>query len=65
MAEGYLADIVIFNPETITDNATFEQPHQYATGVSHVWVNGQAVLVNGEHTGANAGRFIKGPGYGK
>lgn len=65
LQSGYFADVVIFDPQTITDNATFEEPHQYATGVSHVWVNGIPVLVDGNHTGANAGRFIKGPGYKK
>ena len=60
---GYYADVVVFNPETVTDNATFEKPHQYATGVSDVWVNGIRVLNDGEHTGANAGRVVRGPGY--
>ena len=60
---GYFADIVIFDPNTIQDHATFEQPHQYATGVTHVWVNGTQVLRNGEHTGKMAGRFVRGPGY--
>ena len=63
LAPGYFADVVIFNPEQIIDHATFENPHQYATGVIHVFVNGVQVLENGEHTGATPGRFIKGPGY--
>jgi N-acyl-D-amino-acid deacylase len=53
---------VIFNPATVRDNATFEQPHQYATGVRDVFVNGVAVLTNGEHTGAKPGRVVLGPG---
>ena len=60
---GYFADIVVFDPATIQDHATFENPHQYATGVSDVWVNGKAVLKKGEPTGATPGRFIKGPGF--
>jgi N-acyl-D-amino-acid deacylase len=60
---GYYADIVIFDPETIQDHATFEEPHQYATGVAHVFVNGEQVLQDGEHTGATPGRFVRGPGY--
>lgn len=60
---GYFADIVIFDPETIQDHATFEAPHQYATGVTHVFVNGEQVLKDGEHTGATPGRFVRGPGY--
>lgn len=60
---GYFADIVLFDPATIQDHATFEKPHQYATGVSDVWVNGKAVLKKGEPTGATPGRFIKGPGF--
>jgi N-acyl-D-amino-acid deacylase len=60
---GYFADIVLFDPATIQDHATFQQPHQYATGVSDVWVNGRAVLSKGNPTGATAGRFVKGPGY--
>lgn len=62
---GYFADVVVFDPEKVNDKATFEKPHQYAEGIVHVWVNGTAVLKSGEHTGANAGRFIKGPGYKK
>ncbi|MCB0571740.1 MAG: D-aminoacylase [Phaeodactylibacter sp.] len=60
---GYYADIVIFDPATIQDHATFEKPHQYATGVRHVFVNGVQVLRDGEHTGARPGRFVKGPGW--
>jgi N-acyl-D-amino-acid deacylase len=59
---GYYADIVIFDPSTVTDKATFDKPHQYAVGVKHVWVNGKQVLKEGEHTGAKPGRFVKGPG---
>jgi N-acyl-D-amino-acid deacylase len=57
------ADIVIFDPAKIQDHATFEQPHQYSTGMVHVWVNGVQVLQNGEHTGAKPGRVIRGPGW--
>lgn len=60
---GNYADIVIFDPATVKDNATFAKPHQYATGVIDVFVNGVQVLKDGEHTGAKPGRFIKGPGY--
>ena len=59
LREGYYADITIFDPETIQDHATFAQPHQYATGVIHVLVNGVPVLVDGEHTGATPGRFVR------
>jgi N-acyl-D-amino-acid deacylase len=65
LREGYYADIVIFNPHKIADHATFENPHQYATGVEHVFVNGVQVLMDGQHTGAKPGRFVKGPGYYK
>lgn len=61
--QGYFADIVIFDPERISDHATFEQPQQYATGVQHVFVNGVQVLDGGEHTGAMPGRFVRGPGW--
>ena len=60
---GYFADIVVFNPDKVKDIATFEEPHQYAEGMVHVWVNGKQVIQNGNHTGATPGRFVKGPGY--
>lgn len=65
LAAGMKADIVVFDPKTIQDHATFEKPHQYATGVRDVFVNGVQVLKNGEHTGATPGRFVRGPGYKK
>lgn len=60
---GYKADLVVFDPATIQDHATFEKPHQYATGVEHVFVNGIQVIKNGEHTGAMPGRAVRGPGW--
>lgn len=62
---GNFADVVIFDPATIRDHATFEQPHQYATGVRDVFVNGVQVLKDGEHTGAKPGRVVLGPGAKK
>jgi N-acyl-D-amino-acid deacylase len=59
---GAFADVVVFDPQTIADRATFEQPHQYAVGVRHVFVNGAQVLRDGEHTGAKPGRALWGPG---
>jgi N-acyl-D-amino-acid deacylase len=63
LAAGNYADIVVFDPETIQDHATFENPHQYATGMLHVLINGTLVLKNGEHTGAKPGRALRGQGY--
>jgi N-acyl-D-amino-acid deacylase len=60
---GYFADVVVFDPIAITDHATYEKPHQYSTGVLHVFVNGVQVLKNGEHTGALPGRVVRGPGW--
>ncbi|MCX8490688.1 MAG: D-aminoacylase [Cyclobacteriaceae bacterium] len=60
---GYFADVVVFDPAKIEDNATFEDPHQYATGVSHVFVNGQQVIKDREHTGKKPGRLVVGPGF--
>ncbi len=60
--EGMFADVVVFDPATITDRATFEKPHQYAVGVKHVFVNGVQVIKDGEHTGAKPGRALWGLG---
>ena len=60
---GYFADLAIFDPATIQDHATFAEPHQYATGMIHVFVNGEQVLADGEHTGALPGRVVRGPGW--
>lgn len=60
---GCYADIVVFDPDTIADHATFEDPQRYATGVSDVFVNGVQVLRDGEHTGARPGRVVRGPGW--
>jgi N-acyl-D-amino-acid deacylase len=62
---GYFADVVVFDPDSVSDHATFEKPHQYSTGVSDVFVNGVQVVRDGEHTGAKPGRVVRGPGYGK
>ena len=59
------ADVVVFDPKSIQDFATFENPMQYATGINQVFVNGSHVLKNGDHTGVLAGKFVKGPGYQK
>ena len=61
---GMFADIVVFDPATIGDRATFEQPHQLSVGMKHVFVNGVAVVRDGTHTGAKPGRIVRGPGYG-
>jgi N-acyl-D-amino-acid deacylase len=60
---GCHADIVVFDPATIADHATFEQPQQFATGVVHVFVNGVQVIRDGEHTGAKPGQVVRGPGW--
>ncbi|MES2005446.1 MAG: D-aminoacylase [Bacteroidota bacterium] len=62
---GNYADILIFDPSKVQDHATYDKPHQYATGMLHVWVNGVQVLKDGEHTNAMPGRFVKGAGYRK
>jgi N-acyl-D-amino-acid deacylase len=62
---GYFADVVIFDPKTVADTATFEKPHQYPIGIDTVIVNGSVTVRNGKHTGARAGRALFGPGYGK
>ena len=63
LTAGYFADIVVFDPDRVADQSTFEEPHQYAIGVWHVFVNGEQVLKNGRHTGATPGRVIRGPGW--
>ena len=63
LREGYFADLVIFDPLTVGDVATYDRPHQLSTGVEHVFVNGQAVITNGRHTGALPGRALRGPGW--
>jgi len=62
LKEGMFADVVVFDPATIGDRATYAQPHQYAVGMKHVFVNGTQVLKDGEHTGATPGRALWGPG---
>src|SRR5580765_7614627 len=62
LKEGMFADVVVFDPATIADRATFETPHQYSIGVKHVFVNGVQVLREGEHTDAKPGRALWGPG---
>jgi N-acyl-D-amino-acid deacylase len=60
---GYYADVVVFDPARIQEHATYEKPHQYATGVVHVLVNGVPVIKDGEHTGAKPGQVVRGPGW--
>jgi N-acyl-D-amino-acid deacylase len=60
---GYYADVVVFDPATIQDHATYAKPNQLATGVQDVFVNGVQVMKNGKHTGAKPGRFLRGPGW--
>lgn len=63
LREGMYADVVVFDPATIADRATFEQPHQLSGGMRYVFVNGTAVVREGQHTGAKPGRIVRGPGY--
>ena len=63
LQEGWFADVVVFDADRIGDRATFDQPHQYAEGMVHVFVNGEQVVRDGEHTGALPGRVVRGPGY--
>jgi N-acyl-D-amino-acid deacylase len=65
LRQGFYADIVVFDPDKIQDHATFIEPHQYATGMVHVFVNGEQVLKDGEHTGATPGRAVRGPGWNR
>lgn len=63
LAEGMFADIAVFDPQTITDRSTFEQPHQLSEGMRHVFVNGVPVLRDGKHTGQKPGRIVRGPAW--
>ena len=63
LKDGYFADMVVFDPNTVADKATFEKPHQYSVGINTVIVNGIVTVRNGQHTGAHAGRALFGPGY--
>ena len=62
LREGFYADVVIFDAETVGDRATFTEPHQLSVGVRDVWVNGERVYAHGAHTGATPGRIVSGPG---
>ncbi|MBI2614193.1 MAG: D-aminoacylase [Gemmatimonadetes bacterium] len=64
LREGFYADVVVFDPTTIADRATFEEPHQLSVGVRDVFVNGVGVVRGGRHTGSRPGRVVRGPGYG-
>jgi N-acyl-D-amino-acid deacylase len=63
LAEGYFADVIVFDPELVEDHSSFEDPHRYSSGMDHVFVNGVHVLKWGEHTGATPGRVVRGPGW--
>jgi N-acyl-D-amino-acid deacylase len=65
LKEGYWADVTVFDQRTVADKATYENPHQYAVGISYVIINGQVVLDRGNHTGALPGHVLRGPGYRK
>jgi N-acyl-D-amino-acid deacylase len=60
---GFYADVVVFDLAKVQDHSTFQDSHQYSTGMSHVFVNGVQVLKDGEHTGATPGRVVRGPGW--
>ena len=62
---GYYADVVVFDPAKVADRSTFENPHQYSVGMRDVFVNGVAVLQNGEHSGATPGRAVRGAGWNR
>ena len=63
LREGLYSDIVMFDPTTVIDNATYQEPHQLSVGMQHVLVNGVPVVRNGRHTGAKPGMIVRGPGY--
>jgi len=59
IAEGNVADLVVFDPDTVIDRATFDDPHQYPAGMPHILVNGDLVVADGKHTGARPGRVLR------
>jgi N-acyl-D-aspartate/D-glutamate deacylase len=59
VAEGAVADLVVFDPDSVIDHSTFEDPHQYPVGIPYVFVNGTAVVDGGVHTGARPGRILR------
>jgi N-acyl-D-amino-acid deacylase len=63
LREGMHADVVVFDPATVIDHATFERSHQLSTGIRDVFVNGVAVVRDSRHTGATPGRLVRGPGW--
>jgi N-acyl-D-amino-acid deacylase len=63
LKEGFFADVVVFDPETVGDHATYDEPHQLSTGIEHVFVNGIEVVNGGRHTGAMPGMPVRGPGW--
>jgi dihydroorotase/N-acyl-D-amino-acid deacylase len=63
LKQGLFADVVVFDPATITDRSTFSEPNQLATGMSWVLVNGVPVIADGRMTGAKPGHVLRGPGY--
>ena len=63
LREGFAADVVVFDPHTVGDTNSYEQPQSYAAGVPYVLVNGVLVVDQGEHTGARPGKAIRGAGH--
>jgi len=63
LKQGFFADVVVFDPETVGDRATYEEPHQISEGIGHVFVNGVEVVDHGRHTGAKPGMAVRGPGW--
>ena len=63
LREGQFADVIVFDANTVIDHATYTDPHHLSTGIRDVWVNGERVLADGEHTGALPGMQVRGPGY--
>jgi N-acyl-D-aspartate/D-glutamate deacylase len=62
LREGYWADIVVFDPDTVADRATYDAPKQYPKGIDYVLVNGAVVIDGGQHSGARPGKVVYGPG---